>query len=197
MENESQRHRLERCQQYVEQNPGRASAHHNLGLAYTVSGRVKRAEESYLKALEIDPSLVQAWVNLGGVRLMRWEFQGCLEANQAAAKLRDDLPIVHYNMGQAYLYLNDPKNLIRCNEKVIELDRENGAAHYHAAVGHLAVNNLGAAERHLGRALELGHRPTQDFIKAMEKAQLKKQQAQPLSLIEISGAETPDNTKED
>jgi hypothetical protein len=59
------------------------------------------------------------------------------------------------------------------------------------------VNNLGAAERHLGRALELGHRPTQDFIKAMEKAQLKKQQAQPLSLIEISGAETPDNTKED
>ena len=197
MENESQRHRLERCQTDVDEHPERASAHYNLGLAYTVSGRVKKAEESYLKALEIDPSLVQAWVNLGGVRLMRWEFQGCLEANQAAAKLRDDLPIVHYNMGQAYLYLNDPKNLIRCNEKVIELDRENGAAHYHAAVGHLAVNNLGAAERHLGRALELGHRPTQDFIKAMEKAQLKKQQAQPLSLIEISGAETPDNTKED
>lgn len=197
MENESQRHRLERCQQDVEENPERASAHHNLGLAYTVSGRVKRAEESYLKALEIDPSLVQAWVNLGGVRLMRWEFQGCLEANQAAAKLRDDLPIVHYNMGQAYLYLNDAKNLIRCNEKVIELDRDNGAAHYYAAVGHLAVNNLGAAERHLGRALELGHRPTQDFIKAMEKAQLKKQQAQPISLVEISGAEAPDKTKED
>jgi tetratricopeptide (TPR) repeat protein len=197
MENESQRHRLERCQQDAEEHPERASAHHNLGLAYTVSGRVKKAEESYLKALEIDPSLVQAWVNLGGVRLMRWEFQGCLEANQAAAKLRDDLPIVHYNMGQAYLYLNDPKNLIRCNERVIELDRENGAAHYYAAVGHLAVNNLGAAERHLGRALELGHRPTQDFIKAMEKAQLKKQQAQPISLIEISGAEAPDNTKED
>ena len=197
MENESQRHRLERCQRDAEEHPERASAHHNLGLAYTVSGRVKKAEESYLKALEIDPSLVQAWVNLGGVRLMRWEFQGCLEANQAAAKLRDDLPMVHYNMGQAYLYLNDPKNLIRCNERVIELDRENGAAHYYAAVGHLAENNLGAAERHLGRALELGHRPTQDFIKAMEKAQLKKQQAQPLSLIEISGAEAPDKTKED
>jgi tetratricopeptide (TPR) repeat protein len=100
MENESQRHRLERCQRDAEEHPERASAHHNLGLAYTVSGRVKKAEESYLKALEIDPSLVQAWVNLGGVRLMRWEFQGCLEANQAAAKLRDDLPIVHYNMGR-------------------------------------------------------------------------------------------------
>lgn len=197
MENESQRHRLERCQQDVEENPGRASAHYNLGLAYTVSGRVKQAEESYLKALDIDPAMFQAWVNLGGVRLMRWEFKGCLEANQAAARLRDDLPIVHYNMGQAYLYLDDPENLLRCNEKVIELDRDNGAAHYYAAVGQLAMDNVGAAERHLGRALELGHRPTQDFIKAMEKAQLKKQQTQPVSLIEISGAEAPDNTKED
>ena len=197
MENESQRHRLERCQQDVEEHPERASTHYNLGLAYTVSGRVKQAEATYLKALEIDPTLFQAWVNLGGVRLMRWEFQGCLEANQEAAKLRDDLPIVHYNMGQAYLYLNDPENLVHCNERVIELNRDHGAAHYHAAVGRLALGNLGAAERYLGRAIELGHQPTQDFMKAVEKAQRKKATQQNVTLIEISGAETPDNTKED
>ncbi len=124
MEDESQRHRFERCLQEVEEHPDRASAHYNLALAYTVAGRVKQAEASYLKALEIDPTLVQAWVNLGGVRLMRWEFKGCLEANQEAAKLRDDLPIVHYNMGQAYLYLNDPENLVACCQRVLELDRD-------------------------------------------------------------------------
>jgi hypothetical protein len=59
------------------------------------------------------------------------------------------------------------------------------------------MDNMGAAERHLGRAIELGHHPTQDFIKAMEKAQIKKQQAQQISLIEISGAKSPDKTKED
>ena len=197
MEHESQRERLDRCQREVEEHPDRASAHYNLGLAYTVSGRVKQAEESYLKALEIDPTMLEAWVNLGGVRLMRWEFQGCLEANQAAVRLRDDLPIVHYNMGQAYLYLNDPENLLRCNERVIELDRNNGAAHYHAAVGHLAMDNLGAAERYLGRAIELGHQPTQDFVRAMEKAHLKKQREQNVTLIEISGAKTPKTKKED
>jgi len=197
MEGESQRHRFERCLQEIEEHPERASAYYNLGLAYTVSGRVKQAEKSYLKALKIEPTLFQAWVNLGGVRLMRWEFQGCLEANQEAANLRDDIPNVHYNMGQAYLYLNDPQNLIRCNKRVIELDGNNGAAHYHAAVGHLALDNLGAAERYLGRAIELGHQPTQDFVKAMEKAQLKKQQKKNVTLIEISGAETPDKTKED
>jgi tetratricopeptide (TPR) repeat protein len=181
----------------VEEHPERASAHYNLGLACTVSGRVKQAEESYLKALEIDPTMFQAWVNLGGVRLMRWEFKGCLEANQEAARLRDDLPIVHYNMGQAYLYLNNPENLVRCNERVLEIDRDHSEAHYYVAVGQLALDNLGAAERHFGRALELGYRPTQDFIKAMEKAQLKKQKEQNVTLIEISGAETPDKTKED
>jgi tetratricopeptide (TPR) repeat protein len=197
MENESQRNRLERCQRDVEEHPERASAHYNLGLAYTVSGRVKQAEESYLKALEIDPTLFQAWVNLGGVRLMRWEFKGCLEANLEAAKLRDDLPIVHYNMGQAHLYLNQPEDLLRCNERVIELDGDNGAAYYHAAVAHLALDNLGAAERYLGHAIELGHQPTQDFVKAMEKAHIKKQRKENVSLIEISGAEAPDKTKED
>jgi len=197
MPDESQRHRLERCLEEVENHPERASAHYNLGLAYTVSGRVKKAEASYLKALELDPTLVQAWVNLGGVRLMRWEFQGCLEANQEAAKLRDDLPIVHYNMGQAYLYLNDAENLVRCTERVLELDRDHAAAHYYAAVGFLALDNHGAAERHLGRALELGHRPTQEFMRALEKAQRKKAQKSKVNLIEISGAEAPKKTKED
>ena len=197
MENESQRNRLERCQKDVEEHPERASTHYNLGLAYTVSGRVKQAEESYLKALEIDPTMFQAWVNLGGVRLMRWEFKGCLEANLQAAKLRGDLPIVHYNMGQAHLYLNQPEDLVRCNERVIELDSNNGAAYYHAAVGHLAMDNMGAAERYLGRAIELGHPPNHEFVKAMEKAHIKKQRMENVSLIEISGAKTPDKTKED
>jgi tetratricopeptide (TPR) repeat protein len=197
MENESQRQRLERCEQAVKDCPEQASAHYNLGLAYTVSGRVKKAEEAYLKAVELDPMLHQAWVNLGGVRLMRWEFQGCLEANHQAARLRDDLPIVHYNMGQAYLYLNDPENLLRCNQRVLELDANHALAHYHAAVAYLALDNMGAAERHLAKAIELGHRPTQDFVKAMEKANLKKQRERKTTLIEISGAETPENTKED
>ena len=197
MEGESQRHRLERCRQEIEEHPERASAHYNLGLALTISGRVKQAEEAYLRALELDPMLLQAWVNLGGVRLMRWEFKGCLEANQRAAEIRDDVPIVHYNMGQAYLYLNDPEQLVNCNRRVLELDKDHAAAHYYTAVGYLALDNMGAAERHLGRAIELGHRPTQDFVKAMEKANIKKQRENNVTLIEISGAEAPDNTKED
>jgi hypothetical protein len=53
------------------------------------------------------------------------------------------------------------------------------------------------AERHLARAIELGHAPTQDFVKAMEKAQMKKARKQNVTLVEITGAEGPDKKKEE
>jgi tetratricopeptide (TPR) repeat protein len=197
MKRESQRHRLERCLKDVDENPKKASAHYNLGLAYTVSGKVKSAEEAYLAALEIDPTMVEAWVNLGGVRLMRWEFEGCRDANLEAIKLDDQLLVAHYNLGQAYLYLNDPENLVKCNQRCLELDRNYAAAHYHLAVGHLAMDNHGAAERHLARAIELGHAPTQDFVKAMEKAQIKKARNESKTLVEITGTEGPGKKREE
>jgi tetratricopeptide (TPR) repeat protein len=197
MNRESQRHRLERCQLAVEEHPDSAAAFYNLGLAYTVSGRVKSAEGAYLKAVELDPSMIQAWVNLGGVRLMRWEFEGCRDANLEALRLDDSLVIGHYNLGQAYLYLNDPENLVKCNQRILELERNHAAAHYYSAVGYLAMDNHGASERHLARAIELGFTPTQDFVKAMEKAQIKKARNEKTTLVEITGAEGPDKPREE
>ncbi len=197
MSRESQRHRLERCLQAIEDSPESAAAYYNLGLTYTISGRVKSAEEAYLKAIEFDPKMIQAWVNLGGVRLMRWEFEGCRDANLEAVRLDNTLVIGHYNLGQAYLYLNDPENLVKCNERVLELKRDHSAAHYHLAVGYLAMDNQGVAERHLARAIELGHAPTQDFVKAMEKAQMKKARNEHATLVEITGAKGPDKKKEE
>jgi tetratricopeptide (TPR) repeat protein len=197
MKRESHKHRLERCLKAIEDSPESASAYYNLGLTYTISGRVKSAEEAYLKAVELDPKMIQAWINLGGVRLMRWEFEGCRDANLEAVRLDNTLVIGHYNLGQAYLYLNDPENLVKCNKRVLELERDHPAAHYHLAVGYLAMDNHGAAERHLARAIELGHAPTQDFVKALEKAQRKKARNENVTLVEIIGAEGPDKKRED
>jgi tetratricopeptide (TPR) repeat protein len=198
MARESQRDRIARCLKAVEENPSSAVAHHNLGLAYTRSGRVRQAEEAYVKAVELDPSLTEAWVNLGGVRLMHWDFEGCLEATQAAARLDDTLVEVHFNMGQAHLYLNDPENLLSSMKRVLELDRDHAAGHYFTAVASLALGELAVAERHLSRASELGHQPPQDFVKAMEKARSSlARKSKKLSMIEITGAEVPDKTKED
>jgi tetratricopeptide (TPR) repeat protein len=193
---ESRTARLERCRQAVEQSPGSAAAHYNLGLALQKIGRFQEAEQAYLKAVEIEPTLAEAWVNLGGVRLHSWDFEGCLAASLRAVELRDDLVLAHHNLGQAYLYMNDPENLVRCTRRVIELDRDHGPAHYYAAVGQLALGELGAAERHLARAMELGHRPTAEFLRALERAQRSKAEGR-IDMVEIGGGDAPEKAKED
>jgi tetratricopeptide (TPR) repeat protein len=188
--------RVERCQRALEKRPESAPAHYNLGLAYQNLGRFGLAEEAYLKAVELDPGFTEAWVNLGGVRLHNWDFEGCLEASREAVRQRDDLVLAHHNLGQAYLYMNDAENLVRCNKRVLELERDNPAAHYYAAVGLLALGEIGAAERHAGRAMELGHRPTPEFLRALEKAQRSKAAGR-IQIGEIAGGEAPEKPKED
>jgi len=130
------------------------------------------------------------------VLLLRWDFQGCLEANQAAVRLDDNLTQAHYNIGQAYLYLNDPENLLKSNKRVLELERDHASGHYYSAVASLALDDVGAAKRHLGRAMELGHQPPQDILKAMEKARATTSHGG-ATLVDIAGAESPDNPKEE
>jgi len=80
MSAESKQDRVAHWQKRVEEAPDSAAAHFNLGLAHTERGRMMNAEKAYRRAVELDPDLVQAWVNLGGALLMKWDFQGSLEA---------------------------------------------------------------------------------------------------------------------
>ena len=165
------RERAEHWSQQAENDPGSARARFNLGLAYTEMGRVNDAEKAYMAALELDPDLVEAWVNLGGVRLLRWDFQGCLEATQEAVARRDDLVIAHFNMGQAHLYLGHAAELVECNRRALALDPRHAAAHYFLAVGLLAAGEVPQARVELTQAMRLGHQPSTEFLKALERAE--------------------------
>ncbi len=173
MNERSPRKRIEQWQQYVTVHPGSAVGHFNLALAYTDLGLVGRAEELYRKALELDDGLVEAWVNLGGALLLKWDFPGCLKANQEAVARRDDCLLAHYNMGQAYLYLGDGEGVVRCYRKVLEIDPRHPAGHYYLAVGLLAVGHIDQARRAAASAMELGHRPSPEFLRSLEKEDTK------------------------
>jgi tetratricopeptide (TPR) repeat protein len=163
--------RLEELKQRAEERPGSAAAQFNLGLALGQRGLVDRAEKAYCKAVELDPDLVEAWVNLGGVRLLKWDFQGCLEANAEAVKRQADLLAAHFNMGQACLYLGDGPGLVRCARRVLELDKAHAAGQYFLAVGLLATGDVAGARAALTRAMALGHRPLAEFLRALDKAE--------------------------
>lgn len=192
---ESLKARIERCRARVEKKPDSAVAHYNLGLAYTQRGYVDRAEAEYLRAVELDPTLGEAWINLGGARLLKWDFEGALEAVKRGVELRDDLPIAHYNLGQAYLYMGDAEGVVAANRRVIELDPDNGAAHYFLAVGLLALERREEARQALSRAMALGHRPSPEFLKKLNRPPAGEPAT--LTLNEHSGAgEAPGTEKE-
>jgi tetratricopeptide (TPR) repeat protein len=163
--------RVERCQQQVQENPGSAVAQFNLGLAYTRKGLVDRAEKAYREALEIDSDLVEAWVNLGGVLMLKWDFEGSMEANREALSRKEDLVLAHFNTGQACLYLGDADGVVHSCRRVIELDPNHAAGCYFLAVGLLATGNLEQAREAVARAKALGHSPAPDFLRALENAQ--------------------------
>ncbi len=174
--------RIEHWKRRVEESPDSAAAHYNLGLAYTAVGKMTSAEGAYRRAVELDPTLLEAWVNLAGTLLLQWRFEECLEASRKAVELRDDLPVVHFNMGQAYLYLGDADGLVECNRRVLELDSDHPAANYFLAVGLLAQKKVAKARFYLERAMRLGHRPTPEFLRAMERAK-----DDGVRLIEVGG----------
>jgi tetratricopeptide (TPR) repeat protein len=195
MNDETSGAQLERYIQKVEENPDSATAHFNLALMYTQRGRMSSAEKSYRRALEINPELVEAWVNLGGVLLLQWDFKGSMEANQQALRLKEDSLLAHYNLGQAALYLGDAVTVESANRKVVELDPGHAAGHYFLAVGLLALERLQEARAELTAAMQLGHRPTPEFLRGLDKAE-KEMQANNVNKVTNIGAEAPKDSKE-
>jgi tetratricopeptide (TPR) repeat protein len=151
--------------------PDSAVAHFNLGLAYTQRGMMESAQAAYRRSLDLDPDMVEAWVNLGGVLLLQWDFAGSLEANRQAVARKEDSFLAQFNMGQAHLYLGDAEGVVRCNRRALELSEEHAAAHYYLAVGLLATGGIEQARSELAIATRLGHRPSPEFLAELERAQ--------------------------
>jgi tetratricopeptide (TPR) repeat protein len=103
--------------------------------------------------------------------------------------------LAHYNMGQAHLYLGDAQGLLDCCRRVIELDPEHAAGHYHLAVALLALDRPAEARQALGRAMALGHRPTPEFLRGLERAEQQTESNQS-KLVTNIGADAPQESKE-
>jgi len=184
---------LEHCLRRTEAHPGSAAAHFNLGLAYTQRGLTDRAEQAYRKALAIDPDLIEAWVNLGGTLMLKWDFKGSLEANREALERQDDLVLAHYNTGQACLYLGDAEGLVRSSRRVVELDPQHAAGCYFLAVGLLALGRFEEARTEVGRARFLGHSPAPEFLRALTNAEKKLDTDRSENTQTNTGANAPDD----
>jgi Flp pilus assembly protein TadD len=161
---------VERHRREVAASPDSAVAHLNLGTSLLKIGLMAEAETALRRALELSPGLPEAQVNLGGILLARWDFRGCVELNRSAAAARPEFLQAHYNEGLGHLYLGAAQEMVGCFRRVLELDPAHAGGHYHLAVGLLALGDAAGAQHHCDVAVDLGHAPQPDFLKALEKA---------------------------
>ncbi|HJN75318.1 MAG TPA: tetratricopeptide repeat protein [Myxococcota bacterium] len=104
--------------QVVREDPANAYAQYNLGLAYELQGSSLEARKAYLAAIQADPTLGAAYVNLGGLDMKATRY-GSAEAQ--------------YRMGLR----NDPENMdlwsglissLRAQGRLTDAEREAKAA---------------------------------------------------------------------
>jgi tetratricopeptide (TPR) repeat protein len=128
----------------------------------------QKAEKEIRRAVELKPDFPEAWSNLGGVFLSRWDFAGCIDANRKALELDPELVQAHFNMGLGCMYKGDTKEMLACFRRVLDIDPDNAGGHYHMAVGLHAEGHIEEAHRALAIAVARGYTPQPEFLKALE-----------------------------
>jgi tetratricopeptide (TPR) repeat protein len=119
------------------------------GQAALRQGDYRRAVEDFKKVLALDPTLVEAEVNLG------LAYQSLLDYDRAARDLahalreRPNLPALNVIVGMDYLKLGSPEKAAPYLRHALELDPSNSDAHEAMALYHLTQENFqGAAEQY-------------------------------------------------
>ncbi len=160
--------RLDKLREAVAESPDSAPAHLKLGTAL-LRKSLLAAEKALLRATELDPQCIEAWVNLGGARLSRHDFKGCIEANRRAAECDPEAPLPHYNRGLGHMFLGQAEEMHACFQRVVEIDPEHAGGHFHVAAALLELGKIKEARNSLAKAMNLGYSPPPEFLRALAR----------------------------
>ena len=100
--------------------PHSATLHYNLGLAYSHKSLIAEAISEFKQALECDPNLAEAYVNLGGLYADA-EPAKSIEANMKALEINPDLGPAHSNLAFGYLRGGEPEKAVVHGKRALEL----------------------------------------------------------------------------
>ncbi len=106
----------------IQSNPECSVNHYNLATAFLGKKNYEEAERSFLCALDNSPNLVEAYIQLGGIRLAQNDLDGCLHYNRLAVKYRAGFAIGYGNIGFALLQKGDYEEAVVALKKAIKFN---------------------------------------------------------------------------
>ncbi len=160
--------------------PRQPGLHEELGSEYRNIGKIKEAEDAYLRELEIDPNNVLAKYKLGALSVEKGDAARGKDLIEAAIKERPGLLHSDYNLGRAEMLLGNDATAAQL------LERATSAPGSDPEVVQQAWYQLGIIYRHLHRM--------EDAQKAMATFQRLKDEAAENSQKALKRYESQQNT---
>jgi len=105
-------------------SPSKARPHNNLGKAYLDKRDFDKAEELYLKELELDPESVSGYNNLGSIYGVQGKYEEAIEAINKALELRPDHDAAYNNLGNVYMLREELGEAEGAYKMSIDLNRK-------------------------------------------------------------------------
>ena len=168
--------------QAVAADPKDYSAHFNLALAYSLSGKDAEASAEYKKTLELKPDLYQAQLNLGISLLRQKQAAEALPYVTAAAAQKPKEYRPNYYLASALLGSGDFAKAEQAYQTALEIDPKSPDAELGLAHALAKQNRLADAAKHFQNAAQLNPNYRDDLL---ELATLYEAAKQPDDAIAI------------
>jgi len=146
---------IEQLQLAIAQNPTLTPAHLNLGEIYRLQGNYQAAEETYRKAVQIEPRNYEAQYGHGLVLQLLDRLGDAVRAYLRALSIEPDSFQANLNLATAYLQMQEAKQALPYARKAVDLNPTDGPARVNLGVALGAAGDNDAAIRAYQAAAEL------------------------------------------
>lgn len=148
-------------------NGGNGAAHYGLGLAHERHHKSKEALESFAKAIELSPDLIQAYIAASDLYASKGNYQELLQTSRRGLELADRLDDWEYreyflgNLSKAYYGLSDYVHSLEYSHRALDLARKLGDANAEQrrlggiGINYMELNNYSSALEFLEQALKI------------------------------------------
>ena len=140
----------------VEKSPNNLAAHMTLGLIYESEKNIAKAQESYEKALKINPNFTPAANNLAYIYAEHGgNIDVALNLAQKAKEQAPDDPTISDTLGWIYYKKNVPSRAEVYLKEAVEKIPDRPLVRYHLGMAYYKNGNLKLARNELTKALQI------------------------------------------
>jgi len=136
-------------------SPGKVRPHQNLGLYYSMQGRLAEARNELQTAIRMDPRNYELHNNLGIVYKQQGDFAGAIREYLLALQLEPADPMAHYNIGNIYLAQGNLSEAIREYQACLKIAADYDEAHNNLGIAYERSGQFEAAIMEFKRAIGL------------------------------------------